>query len=97
MTTDILNDIEEMGRNAKAKNFDKCVKFVVEGNGSYIIDGQGGRPGDDRANVTVTTDLETFRGMNDGSVNAAIAYAQGKVRLEGNIMLAMQLERIFSA
>jgi putative sterol carrier protein len=66
-------------------------KFVIEGEGSIIVDAAGVRAGDDTADVTLTADVETFQGIMSGDVNPTAAYMQGKLAVDGDISLAMQL------
>ncbi|MGB3313394.1 MAG: SCP2 sterol-binding domain-containing protein [Albidovulum sp.] len=66
-------------------------KFVIEGEGSLIIDGNGVRAGDDDADVTLTADRETFEGILTGDVNPTAAFMQGKLAVDGDMGLAMQL------
>ena len=66
-------------------------KFVIEGEGAVIIDGNGVRAGDDEADVTLTADRETFQGILSGDVNPTAAFMQGKLAVDGDMGLAMQL------
>ena len=66
-------------------------KFVIEGEGSIMVDSGGVRAGDDAADVTLTADAETFQGILSGDVNPTAAYMQGKLAVDGDISLAMQL------
>nr|WP_319246905.1 SCP2 sterol-binding domain-containing protein [uncultured Celeribacter sp.] len=66
-------------------------KFVIEGEGAIVVDGDGARAGDDDADVTLTADLETFQGMIEGEVNPTAAFMQGKLSVDGDMGLAMQL------
>lgn len=67
-------------------------KFVIEGEGAVIIDGNGVRAGDDAAaDVTLTADRETFQGILSGDVNPTAAFMQGKLAVDGDMGLAMQL------
>ncbi|SIO12772.1 Putative sterol carrier protein [Rhodovulum sp. ES.010] len=75
---------------------DGVVKFVIEDEGSVIIDGEGARPGDEEADVTLFASLETFRGMMDGEVNPTAAFMTGKLKIEGDMGKAMQLAQMFS-
>lgn len=52
-----------------AGKFGGNAKFVVEGEGSIMLDNNGARAGDDSADVTLSADVETFKGILDGSVN----------------------------
>ncbi len=71
-------------------------KFVIEGEGSLIIDGSGVRAGDDEADVTLSADRETFEGILSGDVNPTAAFMQGKLSVDGDMGLAMQLGAVLS-
>ena len=66
-------------------------KFVIEGEGALIVDGTGVRAGDDDADVTLTADRDTFEGILSGDVNPTAAFMQGKLAVDGDMGLAMQL------
>ncbi len=66
-------------------------KFVIAGEGSLIVDGAGVRAGDEEADVTITADRETFEGLLSGDVNPTAACMQGKLAIDGDMGLAMQL------
>ncbi|WP_417257735.1 SCP2 sterol-binding domain-containing protein [Celeribacter sp.] len=66
-------------------------KFVIEGEGAIVIDGDGARAADDDADVTLTADVDTFKGMLDGSVNPTAAFMGGSLSVDGDMGLAMQL------
>ena len=75
----------------KAKGFDGTAKFVIEGEGAVYIDANGARAGDDEAEVTLTASRETFEGLLSGEVNPTMAFMTGKLSVDGNMGLAMQL------
>ncbi len=66
-------------------------KFVISGEGALMIDAAGVRAGDDEADVTITADRETFEGLLSGDVNPTAAFMQGKLAIDGDMGLAMQL------
>ncbi|PTQ71320.1 SCP2 sterol-binding domain-containing protein [Celeribacter persicus] len=66
-------------------------KFVIEGEGAIMVDADGVRAADDAADVTLTADLDTFQGMMEGDVNPTAAFMQGKLSIDGDMGLAMQL------
>ncbi|SFI50741.1 SCP2 sterol-binding domain-containing protein [Celeribacter neptunius] len=66
-------------------------KFVIEGEGAIVVDGDGVRAADDEADVTLTADLETFQGMIEGEINPTAAFMQGKLSVDGDMGMAMQL------
>ena len=66
-------------------------KFVVEGEGAIMIDGQGVRAGDDDAEVTLTASRDTFEGILNGDTNPTMAYMTGKLKIDGSLPAAMKL------
>lgn len=71
--------------------FDGVAKFVVAGEGALMIDAAGVRAGDEDAEVTLTADAETFKAILDGDLNPTMAFMSGKLTVDGNMGLAMQL------
>ena len=72
------------------------VKFDIEGEGSIIIDGNGVRAGDDAADVTLSADADTFQGVLSGDLNPTSAFMQGKLAVDGDMGMAMQLGSLLS-
>ncbi len=71
--------------------FDGTAKFEIEGEGSIMVDENGVREGDDEADVTMIASAETFQGIIEGDVNPTMAFMSGKLKIEGNMGLAMKL------
>ncbi|MEM6823994.1 MAG: SCP2 sterol-binding domain-containing protein [Pseudomonadota bacterium] len=74
-----------------SSGFDGTAKFVIEDEGSIIIDGGGVREGDDEADVTLTSDTDTFRAILDGELNPTNAFMSGKLKVDGDMSAAMRL------
>ncbi|MCK0119363.1 MAG: SCP2 sterol-binding domain-containing protein [Yoonia sp.] len=66
-------------------------KFVIEDEGSIIIDGDGARAADDDADVTLSATAETFKEILDGEQNPTAAFMTGKLSVDGDMGLAMKL------
>lgn len=49
------------------------------------------------ANVTLAMDGETLEGIVSGATDGMQAFMQGKLRPQGNVMLAMKLSELFPA
>jgi len=74
-----------------AGGFDGKAKFLIEGEGAVIIDGADVREGDDDADVTLIADADTFQAMLAGDLNPTAAFMAGKLTVDGDMGLAMQL------
>lgn len=66
-------------------------KFVIEGEGSVVIDQDGARASDDAADVTLTADADTFQSILSGDLNPTAAFMSGKLSVDGDMGMAMQL------
>ena len=71
--------------------FDGVAKFVIPGEGAIMLDGSGVRAGDEEAEVTLTADADTFQAILKGELNPTTAFMTGKLSVDGNMGLAMQL------
>ena len=76
--------------------FDGTAKFVVEGEGAIMIDGDGVRAGDDDADVTLTADADTFKDILAGEVNRTAAFMTGKLSVDGDMGMAMKLGSVLA-
>lgn len=79
--------------NEKLSNsgFDGTAKFVIEDEGSIMLDSDGARAGDEDAEVTMTADADTFRDILDGSLNPTAAFMGGRLKVDGDMGAAMRL------
>lgn len=76
--------------------FDGTAKFVIEGEGAIMIDGDGVREGDDDADVTLSADADTFKDILSGDLNATSAFMTGKLTVDGDMGKAMQLGSVLA-
>ena len=78
--------------------FDGTAKFVIEDEGAIVIDEAGAREaqGTEEAEVTMTADAETFRGILDGAVNPTAAFMSGQLKVDGDMGAAMKLSAALS-
>ena len=76
--------------------FDGIAKFTVEDEGSIMIDESGARAGDETADVTLTSDADTFRAILDGELNPTTAFMTGRLRVDGDMGQAMKLGSVLS-
>ena len=78
---------EQLGDGA----FDGAAKFVIEGEGAVMVDAGGVRAADEPADVTLTASAETFQDMMTGDLNPTSAFMSGKLTVDGDMGMAMQL------
>ncbi len=61
-----------------------------------MIDGSGARAADEDADVTLSADAETFRGILEGDTNPTSAFMTGKLKVDGDMGMAMKLASVLS-
>ncbi|MGY6547702.1 MAG: SCP2 sterol-binding domain-containing protein [Roseinatronobacter sp.] len=71
--------------------FDGTAKFQITGEGCIMIDENGVREGDEDADITMIASAETFQGILEGDVNPTMAFMTGKLKINGNMGMAMKL------
>ena len=89
--SDVIKSAVEALNGKLSGGFSGTAKFVIEREGALMLDASGARAGDEAADVTLTADVETFQGMLSGDVNPTMAFMQGKLSVDGDMGLAMQL------
>lgn len=95
--SDIVNGaVSALNEKLGGEGFSSTAKFVIEGEGAVIIDGDGARASDDPAEVTMTADAETFQAIMEGDLNPTAAFMSGKLTVDGDMGLAMQLGSVLS-
>lgn len=83
---------EKMG----GESFDGSAKFVIEDEGSVIIEGDTVREGDDVTDVTLTADRDTFEAILSGDLNPTAAFMGGKLAVDGDMSAAMRLAGVLA-
>ena len=85
--SDLLNQAaEELNGKMAGGGFDGSAKFVISGEGAIMIDGSGAR----------TADADTFRAIFEGDMNPTSAFMSGKLSVDGNMGMAMQLASVLA-
>ncbi len=79
-------------------DFAGTVKFDIEDEGVILV--AGGEvgiedaAGDGDADVTISAALDTFREIFDGALSPTAAYMTGRMRIDGDMGMAMKLSQI---
>ncbi|HKL47014.1 MAG TPA: SCP2 sterol-binding domain-containing protein [Roseovarius sp.] len=76
--------------------FDGNAKFVIENEGSIMVDGDGARAADEEAEVTLTADADTFQAILDGDMDPTAAFMSGKLSVDGDMGTAMKLGSVLA-
>ncbi len=95
--SDIMDQaVAALNEKLDAAEFDGTAKFALEDAGAIVIDASGARISDEDADVTLTADSETFEGILNGEVNPTAAFMQGKLKVDGDMGMAMKLASVLS-
>ena len=83
---------EKMGSDG----FDGSAKFVIEGEGSIVVDADGARAADDETDVTLSADAETFQAILSGDLDPTAAFMSGRLSVDGDMGMAMKLGSVLA-
>lgn len=83
----------------KATGMEGKLKFVLD-QGFVHVDFTGDQPSvtneDKEADCTITTSVDTLDAIRTGKQNPMMAVMTGKVKIKGDMGLAMKLQQLFS-
>lgn len=95
--------LEELTSNASnaisaGGDFTKKVKFDFGDIGKLFIDGSAGNVdnSDSEADATIKVDWDDFTKIAGGQMDPTMAFMQGKLKVEGDMSVAMQLQGLMS-
>ncbi|VAV89404.1 hypothetical protein MNBD_ALPHA01-2023 [hydrothermal vent metagenome] len=93
ITTEIRSKAQSMESNGKK------VKIDLKDDGVIFIDASTNPPtvsnDDNDADVTLIISEENFEGLMDGSLNPQMAFMMGKLKIDGDMGLALKLGDLF--
>lgn len=90
--SDVVNEaVAALNAKLAGEGFEGTAKFVIEDEGSVLIDSDGAKASDDDADVTLTASAETFKAIMDGEENPTAAFMTGKLSVDGDMGMAMKL------
>ncbi len=90
--SDIVNEaVAALSEKLGGADFDGTAKFDIEGEGAVMIDSSGARAGDEEADVTLSADADTFKGILSGETNPTSAFMTGSLKVDGDMGMAMKL------
>ena len=76
----------------------KKVKFDFGDAGKVFLDGVSNAVSNDdsAADTTIKVSLDDFIGMAQGKLDATMAFMQGKLKVDGDMSVAMQLQGVMA-
>jgi putative sterol carrier protein len=98
-TTKIASRLADPAQASTMKELDAVYQFNLTGaeTGSWFVDlkaGQVGTGTHDAADCTITVDASDFEDLYNGDVQGAQLFMTGKLKIAGNIGLALKLNQI---
>lgn len=96
----VIETMQARFNAAAAAGLDLIFQFSIEDAENYFLAIKNGTcdltQGDaDKPNVTLIMDSATLKGILSGEVSGMQAFMTGKLRAEGDMMLAMKLAELF--
>jgi putative sterol carrier protein len=85
---------EKMRSRVESSGFDRSVKFDTGGDGIIVIDGQSISTSDAAADCTIKLSLEDLEALIAGELNPTAAFMTGKIKVEGDMSVAMALSQV---
>jgi len=90
--SDVLNAaVEALTAKLADSDFQNSAKFTINGEGSVVADTDGVRISDEETDVTLTADADVFEDMMSGDLDPTSAFMTGRLTIDGNMGIAIQL------
>lgn len=95
--SDLVNAaVAALNDKMDVSDFDSTARFVIEGEGAFMVSSDGAVAEDGTAEVTLTADAETFQQIFVGELNATAAFMSGKLAIDGDMGTAMKLANVLA-
>lgn len=90
--------VQEIAAGLKSKvesaGFDKSVKFDTGADGVIVIDGASISTTDAPTDCTIKLSLDNLESLLAGDLNPTMAFMTGKLKVEGDMSVAMALSQL---
>jgi putative sterol carrier protein len=90
----IQDIVEKIRGRVESSGFDRSVKFDTGADGVIVIDGATISTTDAPADCTITLSLDDLESMLAGELSPTAAFMQGKLKVEGDMSIAMALSQV---
>ncbi|MGB3538898.1 MAG: SCP2 sterol-binding domain-containing protein [Mesorhizobium sp.] len=92
-----VQDIAEKIRaRVESGGFDRSVKFDTGADGVILIDGATLSTTDGPADCTIKLSLDDLESLIAGDLNPTMAFMSGKIKIEGDMTVAMALSQLIA-
>lgn len=78
----------------ESSGFDRSVKFDTGSDGVIVIDGATISTTDAPTDCTISLSLDDLESLIAGELNPTAAFMQGKLKVEGDMSIAMALSQL---
>ncbi|WP_299370616.1 SCP2 sterol-binding domain-containing protein [uncultured Tateyamaria sp.] len=96
MSDTVTEAVAVLNEKLAGADFDGTAKFDIDGEGAIMMDANGARAGDEAADVTLSADADTFRAILEGDTNPTAAFMTGKLKVDGDMGMAMKLASVLA-
>ena len=96
MSDTVTEAVAVLNEKLAGADFDGTAKFDIEGEGAIMMDASGARAADEAADVTLSADADTFRSILEGDTNPTAAFMTGKLKVDGDMGMAMKLATVLA-
>lgn len=85
---------DKISAKAAGGDFTRSVKLDLGADGVIVVDGASVSTGEGEADCTIKLTKDDLEELMSGDLNPTMAYMSGKLKVEGDITVAMQLSQI---
>lgn len=85
---------DKISAKASGGSFSRSVKLDLGSDGVIVVDGSSVSTTDADADCTIKLSKDNLEDLMSGDLNPTMAYMSGKLKVEGDLTVAMQLSQI---
>lgn len=85
---------DKIKAKAEGSDFSRSVKFDLGSDGVVVIDGQSVSTTDAETDCTISLSKDDLESLMAGELNPTMAFMQGKLKVDGDMSVAMQLSQV---